>query len=135
MAASRQTAVSVNADAPAGKRDSLLGAGALAGGDLAATIGSAWQKEEQPLTAVRVLIQGTRNLGNFVMFRRYLNELDGVKQMIPREMAIDEAVMIVDYQGPATALAEALMRLTFEAFGLDISAVTNDTMTVRLVPN
>ena len=49
-------------------------------------------------------------------------------------MQSDTAVLIVDYQGSAAALAEALMRLSFDTFGLNIAKPEGNTIRLQIVP-
>ena len=47
-------------------------------------------------------------------------------------MQSNEAVIVVDYRGNAKKLAEALMLKTFESFGISITEVLEQRLSVEL---
>ena len=76
IASTIQTAVSVNKDNIAGGRDALSNAGYLAGSDLASQIVRKWHEEvKKSITTLVIIVEGTRALSNFVIFRAELNEI------------------------------------------------------------
>jgi hypothetical protein len=80
-----------------------------------------------------VIVEGTRDLSKFVIFRAELNEIPGVDSLQTSEMKADEATIIVNFQGNAKELADALMLKTFESFGINIYEVSQSHLRVRLV--
>ncbi len=134
IASTVQTAVSVNQDDIAGGGDALSNAGYLAGRKLASQIAIMWQKEvKKSLSTVRIIVEGTRYLSNFVIFRSVLNEIPGVVTAQTSELKADEATIIVNFQGNAKELADALMLKNFESFGINIYEISQDHLRVRLV--
>ena len=134
IASTIQTAVSVNKDNIAGGRDALSIAGYLAGSDLASQIVRKWHEEvKKSITTLVIIVEGTRDLSNFVIFRAELNEIPGVDSLQTSEMKADEATIIVNFQGNAKELADALMLKTFESFGINIYEISQSHLRVRLV--
>ncbi|MCD4787543.1 MAG: hypothetical protein K8R09_04940 [Desulfobacterales bacterium] len=134
IASTIQTEVSVNKDDIAGARDALSNAGYLAGSDLASQIVRKWHKEvKKSITTLVIIVEGTRALSNFVIFRAELNEIPGVDSLQTSEMKADEATIVVDFQGNAKELADALMLKNFESFGINIYEISQSHLRIRLV--
>jgi len=134
IASTIQTAVSVNKDNIAGARDALSNTGYLAGSDLASQIVMKWHKEvKKSITTLVIIVEGTRALSNFVIFRAELNEIPGVDSLQTSEMKADEATIVVDFQGNAKELADALMLKNFESFGINIYEISQSHLRIRLV--
>jgi len=92
-----------------------------------------WKKAVQKSVEIEIVVKGTRNLGNFVNFRRALKDIPDVKGIQLKEMQSNEAVIVVDYRGDAKKLAEALMLKTFESFGISITEVLEQRLNVELI--
>jgi len=128
-----RNAVTANVDDVAGSRDALRGAGSLTGEQLALEIAAAWQKEGLEADKIEIQLSGTRNLANFVMFRRMLNTVEGVQGVQVKELKADNAVLNVDYKGKPKELADALMLHAFETFGINIYEVAEDGLRIQLL--
>ena len=133
IAAVNRIAVTANIDEIAGGRDALRGAASLAGEELGTQIEAAWQKEGLEADKIEVQLTGTKNLSNFVMFRRMLNTIPGVEGLQVRELKADNAVLNVDYKGKTGDLADALMLNAFETFGINIYEVTDNSLKIQLI--
>ena len=132
VASRTENYVTTNTDETEGGKEAIAGAGSLAGAELTLQIVSGWEKVAQKHVEVEILVKGTRNLGNFVNFRRALKDIPDVKGIQLKEMQPDEAVIVVDYQGDAKKLAEAMMLQTFESFGISITEVLEQRLSVEL---
>jgi len=128
-----RNAVTANVDDVAGSRDALKGAGSLTGEQLALEIAAAWQKEGLEADKIEIQLSGTRNLANFVMFRRMLNTVEGVQGVQVKELKADNAVLNVDFKGKPKELADALMLHAFETFGINIFEVAEDSLRIQLL--
>jgi hypothetical protein len=128
-----RNAVTANVDDAAGSRDALRGAGSLTGEQLALEIAAAWQKEGLEADKIEIQLSGTRNLANFVMFRRMLNTVEGVQGVQVKELKADNAILNVDYKGKPKELADALMLNAFETFGINIYEVAEDSLRIQLL--
>ncbi|MEA1899713.1 MAG: hypothetical protein U9N47_02950 [Thermodesulfobacteriota bacterium] len=134
IASTAQTSVSVNQDNIVGARDALSNAGYLAGRDLASQIVRKWHEEvKKNITTLVIIVEGTRDLSNFVIFRAELNKIPGVDSLQTSEMKADEATIVVDFQGNAKELADALMLKNFESFGINIYEISQNHLRIRLV--
>jgi hypothetical protein len=127
--------VTTGSDEAKGGRDAIEGAASLAGSELASKIMENWKKAVQPIEGLVLLVEGTKHLGNFVMFRRAVKEIDGVKSIQLTEIKADEAALKVYFEGPAKALAKAMMLKSFENFGIHIYEITQDQIKVKIVSN
>jgi len=134
IASTTRTVVSVNKDNIAGSRDALSNAGYLSGSDLASQITMKWHEEvKKSITTLVIIVEGTRALSNFVIFRAELSEIPGVDSLQTSEMKADEATIVVDFQGNAKELADALMLKNFESFGINIYEISQSHLRIRLV--
>jgi hypothetical protein len=133
IASTMQTCVTANTDEIAGVRDALSRAGNLAGEDLASQIVAGWQKQEEPFNILEIIVEGTGDIANFEKFRRILNNISGVKNLRIKELKPDEAVIIVDFQGTAKELADALMLKAFGLIGINIYEVSQDRLRIELI--
>ena len=135
IAATTQTAVTVNTQAIEGGREALAKAGSLAGEEFASKITIAWQEKIKKFAAVEMFVEGTNHLASFVTFRSIINAMSGVGELKIKEMKPNEAVIMVDFQGNAKELADALMFKTFESFGINIYEVSQNRLWVELIPS
>ena len=133
IATTMQTSVTANTDEIAGVRDALSRAGSIAGEDLASQIVAGWQKQEEPSNILEIIVEGTGDISNFEKFRRILNNISGVKNFRIKELKPDEAVIIVNVQGTAKELADALMLKAFGLIGINIYEVSQDQLRIELI--
>jgi len=128
-----QNAVSAHADESAGVQVALEHSGRLVGEALSKRILETWGAEKPP-AEIRIIVEGTRQLANFVTFRRTLSQIPGVNELQTREMKADEASLVVDFEGSEKDLADALLLKTFDAFGINISEVSPGFLRIVLIP-
>ena len=112
----------------------LTAAGSRAGAQLAAQIAPIWQQTVSPTDRIELTVTGTRNLGNFIRFRKALADIAGIQTLQMRDTRPDQAVIEIDYQGPAQGLAESLQNLQFQLFNVEIRSVSGQRVAVGLVP-
>ncbi|MDI6687471.1 MAG: hypothetical protein QME06_04530 [Desulfobacterales bacterium] len=133
IASVSQTAVAADVDEVAGGIAALLDAGALAGEGLSLQILEEWRKEIKKPVNIELVVKGTANFANFVQFRKTLNDISGVNRVQLKEMAVDESVIFVDFQGNAKELADALMLKAFDSFGINIYEVSQNSLRIELI--
>ena len=134
IASTTQTAITTHTDEIAGGKGALSNAGSLAGEDLAFHITESWQKEEKIPGIVEVLVEGTGDLANFVKFRRVIREMAGVTGMQVKEMKPNEATILVNFEGSAKALADALMLKSFDSIAINIYEISVSHLRIALMP-
>jgi hypothetical protein len=129
-----KSTVTAAADQSAGSREALQDVGSQSAGDLAALIEDAWQKERPAADRIDIQLTGTRNLANFVQFRRMLTSVSGVEDVQVKELKADDAALSVAYRGKPRELADALMLNAFETFSINIHEVKPGQLKIQLVP-
>lgn len=129
-----QEATSVNPDEKAGGIAALVAAGKAAGEKLAMEIARAHRNKLRSAQTYKLIIGGTGNLGNFVMFRKGLNSLDGVRSIHILEMRTNEASLEVEYEKSARELSETLLRMNYPGFGIRLYEVLPNLLRIELVP-
>ena len=128
-----RAAVTANVNEIEGGRDALSGAGTLAGEEIARQVVSAWLKKDDDTEKFEILLKGAGNLANFVMFRRMLSTIQGVKFVQVKELKSDKATISVDFNGNTKELAAALMLKAFESFGINIYEVSDSQLKIELI--
>lgn len=130
---SAKSSTTLNNDNITGVNESLFSAGFLAGEELARHIVQSWQQETKPSGIVKIIVGGKRFFSNFIMFRKKLNEIVGVKDIKLSELKSDEASLQVDYEGDAAELAGALNLQSFDNFRLNIFEISDNGLKIELV--
>jgi len=133
IAFAARTAVSASEDDETGGREALFNAGVLVGQEMVLQMTSAWESESSRQSLVEISIHGTRELANFIRFRKALGKIPGVTAIHIKVMKADESIISVDYEGTAQSLADELLLKTFESFGIDIYEVSPGRLGIELV--
>jgi hypothetical protein len=128
-----QTGVASHENEFEGSDEALLMAGTLAGEALSGKIASIWQKRSKKTAMIKIIVEGTRNLSNFVLFRKTLNDISGVEELKTREMRPNTSTLMIDYKGSPRALGDSLLLKTFDTFGINITEVSEDHLRVEIV--
>ena len=82
-----------------------------------------------------IVVQGTGYLANFVKFRKMLKNMPGVEDIQIKEILPNQAIIMVDYQGTARSLADALILNPYEGFGINIYDFSEKGIKLELIPN
>ncbi len=133
IAFAARTAVFASEEDEKGGREALFNAGMLVGQEMILQLTSAWESESIQQSLVEINIHGTRELANFIKFRKALGKIPGVKAIHIKVMKADESIISVDYEGTAQSLADELLLKTFESFGIDIYEVSPGRLGIELV--
>jgi hypothetical protein len=134
LAFTENEAVVAGSDDVTGGRMAIDAAAKLAAGALVDRIVAVWGKEGTSLSTINITVEGTRDLANFVMFRRVIKKMPDVTRINTLEMKPDQAVIEVEYQGTVEAFANNLMLNPFENFRLDIYDVSEEVLRVAIIP-
>jgi hypothetical protein len=133
IAFAARTAVFASEDDEKGGREALFNAGMLVGQEMILQLSSAWESESSQQSLVEISIHGTRELANFIKFRKALGKIPGVTAIHIKVMKADESTISVDYEGTAQSLADELLLKTFESFGIDIYEVSPGHVGIELI--
>lgn len=134
IASTTQSMVTTNTDETTGYRDALIKAGTASGQDLASQIAAFWQSDTQTGNIIEIIVEGTGNLANFVKFRRVLHGTPGVNHLQMKEMTLNQAAIIVDFQGTTEDLAKELMLKTLDTIGINIYDISPNYLRIELIP-
>jgi hypothetical protein len=133
IAVVEENAVATGTDEVAGGRDAILAAGRLAGEALSRHLAESWRKVREP-HEVEIRVTGTQNLSAFVRLRQGIVTTPGVNALQVREIQPREARIVVDFASDAQELAAALMVRDFTGFGVKMTGIEANRMTIELVP-
>ena len=129
----REEASALDTDPMTGSQEALTQAGHLVGKALSLELASLWQAASVSISQIYLKVEGISDLSSFVKFRKALKKLPGVNSIFVSEMKADEAGIQVEYDGSTDELAEALMLVGFESFGINIYDIMADEMKIKLV--
>jgi hypothetical protein len=122
-------------DPSSGGRQAIENAAQAAGEELAARIATAWFSKGMGKSKIEIQVAGiSGHIAAFVQFRGAMGAMSGVDDIQRKEMQSDTAVLVVDYQGSARALADALRQQRFDTFGLNIADPEGNTIRLQIVP-
>jgi hypothetical protein len=131
----QHAAVVTGDDQNLGGREAISNATQSAGEELAAQAAEAWFSKGVGSSKIEIHVEGiSGHIAEFVKFRGAIGVMSGVDSVQRKEMQSDTAVLLVDYQGSARALADALIRQSFDTFGLNIAEPEGNTIRLQIVP-
>jgi hypothetical protein len=134
IAQTQRSTLAASEEPYAGSREALRNSAGLSGEDLALQIADAWFSSQSGLSQTELIIEGIGGkIASFVKFRGALGTMSGVENLQLKEMMPGAAVLLVNYQGTAQALADALLLQNFDTFGLNISAIEANRIRLQLV--
>ncbi len=109
-------------------------AGLDAGKKLADDITQSFTDQNKGPRTIEITIKGTDYLSSFIMLKRIMNKMDGIQDIQTKELGSDQAVADITFLGSAKELADALLLQTFDSFGIEISDVKDNSLTIKFVP-
>ena len=138
--ASEKEVLQVKTDATAssqteqeGVTASLTQAAGKAGLDLSEKIDAFWSQNLRKESHFDVAVEGENFLPRFIALKQRFKEIQEIVNMQPKEIGSSSAVMEILYKGSPEQFADAVLLKTFEGFGLEISDVTPEMVTIRFV--
>jgi len=133
IAFSQSSAQTAAQDSTSGGQEALRNAAAQAGTEASIRIQEVWRSEGAGKFQLELRVAGIGgNMASFVRFRGALSTMSGVDSVQLKEMTTADAVLLVAYQGNARSLADALLLIHFDTFGINISEVGINTIALQL---
>lgn len=130
-----QTAVVSQTDTGAAIDRVLRMLGTQVAEEAAATLNAAKEKPIPKSNLIEITIEGTAKIRFYAQFKQTLSGLQGVRNLIVKEMKPDTAIIVVDYQGSGQQLADTLTSRTFGAFSVVVQEISPGRIHLALVPN
>ena len=116
-----------------GHAQSLLKAADLSAKDLIEKINSYWTRNLRKEASFDLKLSGDNFLPRFIALKQRLREMPEFTSMLQKEIGSNSALVQILYKGPPTRFADALMLKTFDSFGLEITEVAEDLVTLRFI--
>lgn len=129
-----QTAMVAQSDMGAAIDAVLRMLGSQVAEDTAKTLSAVKESPATKSSLLELTIQGTSKIRYYAKFKQALSALPGVRNLIVKEMQADTAIVVVDYQGSAQQLADAMIARPFDAFSVDIQDVAGGRIRLALTP-
>ncbi|THB75691.1 MAG: hypothetical protein D3926_19735 [Desulfobacteraceae bacterium] len=127
----QETAASI--DEKTGYQDALIKAAHAAGEAMVPKIQKFWTEYLRKERTIEVTINGDEFLPRYVALKDQLQTIPEIESVIPKELGTNSALLGVVYKGNAQQFASTLILRTFENFGIDITEVTDTSLTVQFV--
>lgn len=83
---------------------------------------------------IKAKIEGTDYLSSFIMLRKTLNSMNGIRDVQTKELTAEQAVVSIVFNGDGKTLARELMLNAFDDFGLVLSDITAESLTMHFIP-
>jgi hypothetical protein len=130
-----QDAVVTGDDPNSSGLQAIENAARSAGNALAARIAAAWYSQGMGKSKIEIQVTGiSGHMAAFVQLRGAMGAISGVDDIQRKEMQSDTAVLVVDYQGNARGLTDALNQQRFDTFSLNIADPVDNLVRVQIVP-
>jgi len=130
---SETQAVAVSETDQEGYIQAIIKAADLSARDLSEKINTYWTQNLRKEHAFDTRIEGDNFLPRFIALKQKLKQMPGIENMQPKEMGSDYAILQIFYKGKPSQFADAVMLKTFDAFGLEISDVTEDLVFIKFI--
>jgi len=116
-----------------GNMNAIVKAAHLSVQDLTEKINTYWTQNLRKEHAFDVRIEGDNFLPRFIALKQRFKQMPGIENMQPREMGTNYAVLQVFYKGKSSQFANAVMLKTFDSFGLEISDIVDDLVSIKFI--
>ena len=130
---SRVQAVAKSNSDEEGHAQSLVKAADLSAKDLIEKINSYWARNLRKEASFDLRLSGDNFLPRFIALKQRLREMPEFTSMLQKEIGSNSALVQILYKGTPTRFADALMLKTFDSFGLEITEVADDLVTLRFI--
>lgn len=114
-------------------KNALADAAYRAGGQLSDRIVSLWRRASQTAGKFKINIKGDMLLTHLEKVRSTLKQQPGVSELRTTEMTAESAALALDYEGTPQELADKLLMQSFAGFGINISDITSEGLSVELI--
>lgn len=128
----QETASSI--DEKAGNRAALIKAARAAGEAMVPKINQFWAAYLKKERTIEMTVNGDHFLPRYVALKDQLAGMPEIESIVPKELGTHTAVLGVVYKGNARQFAGDLVLKSFDSFGIEISQVTDTSLTIQFVP-
>ena len=133
IARTSANATAKSIDEEEGISHALIRATDEAGLALKDKISAFWAQAMKEKRTFDLYVEGERFLTRFIALKRQLKDIRGIEDISPRELGSTHAIMDVSYKGTPKEFADAVMLKTFDAFGIDVSMISENAVKIRFV--
>ena len=130
---SQVQAVAISEMDQEGNTKAIAKAAGLSAEDLSQKINAYWAQNLRKEHAFDVKLQGDEFLSRFIALKQRFKQMPGIENIHPKEMGSNYAIIEVFYKGKPSQFAAAVMLKTFDSFGLEISEVQDNYVTITFI--
>lgn len=116
-----------------GNIQAIKKAASLSAQDLSEKIDAYWAQNLRTEHVFDVVIEGENFLPRFLALKQRFKQISGIENMQPKEIGSTYAILQIFYKGKPSQFADAVMLKTFDSFGLEISNVIDDSVSIRFI--
>jgi len=116
-----------------GNADAIEKAAQLSAEDLSRKLDAYWNETLRKEHAFDLKIEGYNFLPRFLALKQKLKQMPGMENLQPKETGSNYAVLEAFYKGKPAQFADTVMLKTFDSFGLEISEVSDELVTIKFI--
>ena len=116
-----------------GNTQALVKAAGLSAEDLTEKINSYWGRNLRKEVSFDLKLSGDNFLPRFIALKQRFKDMPEITNTVQKEMGSNSALVQILYKGKPSRFANAVMLKTFDSFGLEITDVTDDLVTIRFI--
>ncbi len=130
---SRIQAVAKSNSDEQGHTQALVKAAGLSAEDLMEKINSYWSRNLRKEQTFDLKLSGDNFLPRFIALKQRFKDMPEMINTLQKEIGSSSALVQIQYKGSPSRFANAVMLKTFDSFGLEITEVTDNLVTIRFV--
>ncbi len=119
--------------AQTGYHDALAKSAQAAAMELISQIHEFWTEYNKNEKTIAVNISGEHFLSRYVALKEIFRKMPEIESILPKELGTNDARVDLVYRGDAFQFAKALVLKSFPSFGIEISQVTRDALSISFV--
>jgi hypothetical protein len=130
---SKVQAVAKNNSDEQGYKEALVKAAGLSAEDLTEKINSYWGRNLRKEQTFDLKLSGDNFLPRFIALKQRFKDIPEIINTLQKEIGSNSALIQIQYKGNPSRFANAVMLKTFDSFGLEITEVADNFVTIRFI--
>jgi hypothetical protein len=116
-----------------GHNQALIKAASLSAEDLTEKINSYWSRNLRKEQTFDLKLSGDHFLPRFIALKQRFKDMPEIINTLQKEIGSNSALVQIQYKGSPPRFANAIMLKTFDSFGLEITEVTDNLVSIRFI--
>ncbi len=116
-----------------GYTQALVKAAGVSAEDLIEKINSYWSRNLRKEQTFDLKLSGDNFLPRFIALKQRFKDMPEIINTLQKEIGSNSSLVQIQYKGNPSRFANAVMLKTFDSFGLEITDVTDNLVTIRFI--